>query len=133
MLVSSSDDRHVRVWDPRTGASLAVLRGHTAAVSLVNFAPGDSVAISASEDGTCRVWDLRDRDRYVHCLCLLGWCLCLLGRLSACLSSCLLSSCGTGLKRSCGSREVARTSLAAARAEWLNGRRSMALVLNVGC
>ena len=78
MLVSSSDDRNVRVWDPRTGASLAVLRGHGAAVNLVNFAPGDSVAISASEDGTCRVWDLRDRDRCggpacFFFFCLVGW------------------------------------------------------------
>lgn len=64
MLVSSSEDRNLRVWDPRTGATLAVLRGHEAPVNLVRFAPGDSVAMSASEDGTCRVWDLRDRDRY---------------------------------------------------------------------
>lgn len=63
MLVTCSEDRTLRVWDPRTGATLAVLRGHTAAVNLVRFAPGDSVAMSASEDGTCRVWDLRDQDR----------------------------------------------------------------------
>lgn len=63
MLVTSSDDRTLRVWDPRTGATLAVLRGHLAAVNLVQFAPGDSVAVSTSEDGTCRVWDLRDLDR----------------------------------------------------------------------
>lgn len=72
MLVSSSEDRNLRVWDPRTGATVAVLRGHEAPVNLVRFAPGDSVAMSASEDGTCRVWDLRDRDRYkprfvLHC------------------------------------------------------------------
>lgn len=63
LIASSSEDNNIRIWDPRTGASLAVLRGHAALVHLVRFAPQESVLASASEDGTCRVWDLRDRDR----------------------------------------------------------------------
>lgn len=63
LLVTSSEDRNVRVWDPRSGATLAVLRGHEALVHLVRFDPAQSILMTACEDGTCRVWDLRDRDR----------------------------------------------------------------------
>ncbi len=60
LLVSGGDDWTVRVWRPETGEELATLRGHTGRVSGVAFAPGRPrpLLISASFDGTVKVWDV---------------------------------------------------------------------------
>jgi WD40 repeat protein len=52
----------VQVWDVRTGASVAVLKGHEKQVWSIAFAPQSSAEratlFSGSQDGTVRVWDV---------------------------------------------------------------------------
>jgi len=43
---------------PTIGASLAVFRGHIAALTSVDFSPNSKFLVTASEDRTARVWDL---------------------------------------------------------------------------
>jgi hypothetical protein len=44
------------------GQNLAVLRGHTASITLIDFHPKlPSALLSASNDGTVRIWDARDQ------------------------------------------------------------------------
>jgi WD40 repeat protein len=55
-IATASADTTVRVWSLDTGEALATLRGHTAQVNSVAFAPDDQL-VTASSDGTARVWD----------------------------------------------------------------------------
>jgi WD40 repeat protein len=63
LLVSSSHDRTLRVWDTDSGVPLRVLRGHTAGTLkiAVHAVPGTGQGVqvfSASNDGTVRRWDI---------------------------------------------------------------------------
>eukprot|EP00736_Rhodelphis_marinus_P002929 Rmarinus@m.4982 len=57
VLVSSSKDKTLRVWDRTKGDCLRVLKGHTAAVSSVDCSPVSSHCVSGSSDGTLRLWN----------------------------------------------------------------------------
>jgi WD40 repeat protein len=60
VLVSGSQDKTVRVWDPTTGALQATFTGHGGIVYAVacTVLDGQPVVVSGSEDETVRVWDL---------------------------------------------------------------------------
>lgn len=58
LLLTSSEDATVRVWDVAEKKQLAVLEGHTGGVWVVRFAPEPGVVVSAGADATVRVWDL---------------------------------------------------------------------------
>jgi len=53
-----SGDLFVRLWDARTGASLATLSGHDYGVSSVTFTPDGRSIVSGSVDATIRKWDV---------------------------------------------------------------------------
>lgn len=57
--ISGSADRTVRVWDLERGAGLHTLTGHREAVNAVALLPGGERALSASKDGSIKLWSLK--------------------------------------------------------------------------
>jgi WD40 repeat protein len=55
---SALEDHAVRLWDPATGAEVAVLRGHTRAVKVLAWSPDGSRLASGGDDWTIRLWDV---------------------------------------------------------------------------
>jgi len=53
---------NVYVWDTATGAPAYELRGHTAMIWSVGFSSDGAQLVSASTDGTVRVWNCRTGD-----------------------------------------------------------------------
>jgi hypothetical protein len=58
MLVTASADGTVRIWDVATHRVLAVLAGHTDAVTAATFSPDGRLLVTASADRTARIWDV---------------------------------------------------------------------------
>ena len=62
LLVTSGEDKTVRVWDVASGKQMRSFQGHmTKATAVAARGDGRQVA-SASEDGAIRVWDLNTTD-----------------------------------------------------------------------
>ena len=57
-VVTASLDYTARLWDVATGASLAVLQGHTQTVTSAAFSPDGARVVTASWDNTARLWDV---------------------------------------------------------------------------
>ncbi|WBW73864.1 coatomer beta' subunit [Schizosaccharomyces osmophilus] len=55
-LVTSGDDRLIKIWDYQTKACVRVLEGHTNNVSFAAFHPKFPLIISGGEDGTVKIW-----------------------------------------------------------------------------
>lgn len=56
MLVTSSVDKSIRVWDMMSGELLLLLTGHEDVVESVGFSADGQKILSSSRDGTVRVW-----------------------------------------------------------------------------
>lgn len=56
-LISTSQDRTVRLWEWQTGLEKVVLRGHVGKLTTVDFAPENGKLVTASQDQELRVWD----------------------------------------------------------------------------
>ena len=54
-LITAGDDRLAKIWSSQSGALAGQLRGHTGLVIDGSFAP-DGAVVTASADGTARVW-----------------------------------------------------------------------------
>lgn len=55
-LVTTGDDRTVRVWDYLSKSAVQTLTGHTSNVSFATFHPTLPLIISGAEDGTVKLW-----------------------------------------------------------------------------
>lgn len=59
-IVSGSADKSVRAWDAETGQQSKKMSEHTSFVnSVCTVRRGPQLIVSASDDGTARLWDLR--------------------------------------------------------------------------
>ena len=61
VFCSGSCDGSVRSWDIRSGGCTHTFFGHDSDVNAVEFFPSGNVVSSASDDSTCRMFDLRAR------------------------------------------------------------------------
>ncbi|HEX3147337.1 MAG TPA: hypothetical protein VHR66_04595 [Gemmataceae bacterium] len=48
----------MRLWDPKTGKELAVLKGHSRWVYTVAFSPDGKTLASGQQDGVILLWDV---------------------------------------------------------------------------
>jgi coatomer subunit beta' len=55
-ILTTSDDKTVKIWDYTTKALIATLEGHTSNVSFACYHPELPIIISGSEDGTVKIW-----------------------------------------------------------------------------
>jgi WD40 repeat protein len=58
-IVTASRDLTARIWDARSGAPLAILKGHGGWVMSAAYSPDGARIVSASADKTARIWDAR--------------------------------------------------------------------------
>jgi WD40 repeat protein len=56
-VATASQDAGVRVWDSASQRELLTLAGHSGAVNTVSFNSGGTQLVTASTDGTTRLWD----------------------------------------------------------------------------
>jgi len=57
-IISSSEDKTLRLWDSETGAVIATFEGHSDKVTHCAFAPDGMRVVSASQDQTLILWDI---------------------------------------------------------------------------
>ncbi|KAJ3021791.1 Coatomer subunit beta' [Thoreauomyces humboldtii] len=55
-LITGADDRVVKIWDYQNKTCVQTLEGHTHNVTVAAFHPELPIIMSASEDGTVRLW-----------------------------------------------------------------------------
>jgi WD40 repeat protein len=60
LLVTTGDSSDARVWDAESGASVAVLHGHSGPVVSAAFNPAGTLVVTAGSDGSARVWEARN-------------------------------------------------------------------------
>lgn len=67
LLLSSSDDKTVKLWDTRGArACVRTFYDHTDVVNAAAFNPDATCIASASSDGTAKLWDLRTQQLLQH-------------------------------------------------------------------
>ncbi len=57
IVTGSSGDKPVKVWDAETGQEVIALQGHVDEVTMVQVTQNGELLLTASLDGTVRIWD----------------------------------------------------------------------------
>ncbi|XP_061880439.1 guanine nucleotide-binding protein subunit beta-5b-like [Entelurus aequoreus] len=66
-FVSGGCDKKANVWDMRSGQNIQSFESHQSDINCVKYYPSGDAFASASDDGTCRFYDLRaDREVAVY-------------------------------------------------------------------
>jgi WD40 repeat protein len=60
LLVTTGESSDAHVWNADSGASVAVLHGHSSFVVAASFNPAGTLVATAGSDGTARVWEAQD-------------------------------------------------------------------------
>ena len=68
LLVTSSEDTIVRLWDVDSHQCIATLKNHRGSVNSCKFSPDDTLVASASDDNTLRLWDVKSH----RCIAILS-------------------------------------------------------------
>ncbi|ETO20421.1 G-protein beta WD-40 repeats containing protein, partial [Reticulomyxa filosa] len=58
-IVSSFDDKTIRIWDIKLEREIKLLKGHSDGVNDSQFTPDGNKVLSCSEDNTIRLWDVQ--------------------------------------------------------------------------
>ncbi len=58
-LITASEDRTVRVWDPATATQLSALEGFADNIILATLSPNGTRLLILGKDGTVRLWDMQ--------------------------------------------------------------------------
>jgi WD40 repeat protein len=72
LLVSSSKDNTIHLWDVVNRRLLAVLTGHDSVINHLAFSPSGNLLASSSEDNTVRLWQITDSN-IVRCVAILPY------------------------------------------------------------
>ena len=56
-IITGSDDRSIRVWNPITCNEIEKYRGHAQRVTCLAVSPDNNIIVSGSSDKTIRLWD----------------------------------------------------------------------------
>ncbi len=59
IVTTASREKVARIWNPITGREVAALAGHEDSVRSAVFSPNGMLILTASDDGTVRLWDVR--------------------------------------------------------------------------
>jgi len=65
-FVSGSCDATAKLWDIRTGKCAQTFVGHEADINAVSFFPNGNAFATASDDASCRLFDLRADRELMH-------------------------------------------------------------------
>src|SRR5262249_9686485 len=60
-IASAGLDRSLRIWDARSGAELAVIRGRTGPMTALAYGPDNATVVTGSVDETVSIWDTAAR------------------------------------------------------------------------
>ena len=66
-MVGGSEDGSVRVWDPRSGEELCVLKFEAGGVTAVAFSPDGRFLAAAGKKGPVQLWDVRSGEALLKC------------------------------------------------------------------
>ncbi|ETO13462.1 WD-40 repeat protein [Reticulomyxa filosa] len=58
-IISTSNDKTIKIWDVGSGNKIKELQGHLASVNDAEFSSDETMVVSCSNDKTIRLWDIK--------------------------------------------------------------------------